>query len=213
MPDKIIVVGAGRQGRNVAEIFAGDQGVTPMAGFLDDTKVIGDIVDEAPVLGNIAKIDDAAFVATHRWHVAIGDCQARFDIAARLDAQGARFVSAFHSASVISGTAQIGRGLYVAAFARIMTGSMVGDWCLIESGTLLGTDTRSGAACLLGPGCRMLGGASLGNRTLAGAGAVILNDVGVGSDCLIGANAVVRHDVPDSSKVFGIPATAAAHRL
>jgi len=205
-------VGAGRQGRNVAEILALTPTAAPVAGFLDDTKGLDAHVDELPVLGGFERMADPVFVARHRWIVAVGDCRIRYDLASRLDASGARFASAIHPTALISKTAQLGRGLYLAGYSHVRHDSRIGDWCIIENGALVGVTAQLGVACLVGGGCQLTGGASAGDRTLIGAGAVLGLDIAVGADCVIGANAAVVHNVPDNCSAYGVPAKTVATR-
>jgi sugar O-acyltransferase (sialic acid O-acetyltransferase NeuD family) len=204
--DGIIIIGGGRHGRNVLELLRYEPAAQRVAGFLDDVKALGTKIDGVPVLGGLNMLEAQGFVSSHRWHVAIGDPDASFKISTQLAERGARFVNAVHPASVVSASATIGQGIYLAAFVRIMPGSCVEDWGLFEAGSIIGTETFVGAGCRMGPGARLLGGAKLGSRTFAGAGSVICNDVNVGDDCRIGANAVVRFDVPNSSNAYGVPA-------
>ena len=212
MSDAIVVVGAGRQGRNVAEILALTPTATPVAGFLDDTKRLGDCVDGQPVRGGFERLADPSFVAGHRWIVAVGDCSVRYDVASRLDAMGAQFASAIHPTVLISKTARLGRGLYLAGYSNVRQDSWIGDWCIVESGVMVGANAQLGAACLIGGGSQLTGGASTGDRTLIASGVVLGLEIAVGADCVIGANAAVIRDVPDNCTAYGVPARIAATR-
>lgn len=213
MSKPVMIVGAGRQGRNILEILSLGSQPRKIKGFLDDTKAPGTLVDETPVLGPLNLIDDADFVSRYLWIVAIGEPRACSGVFDRLVRSGAEFTNAIHPMAVIASTAHFGTGVYFAAFVRLMPGSRVGDSALIEAGSMVGTDVIVGQGARLGPGARFLAGSRLGARSFAGAGSVTLNDISVGRDCRVGANAVVRHDVPDWSDALGVPAIVSARNL
>jgi UDP-perosamine 4-acetyltransferase len=206
MPKQIVIVGAGRQGRNAAGIFGLSPVAFPIAGFLDDGKVFGDVVDGWPVLGGLDRMDNAVFLDHHAWFVALGDNALRERIGLRLRGEGVSVVNAIHPQTSVSPFAALGVGVYAAAFVHIGSGSRVGDWALFEGGSFAGTDTVVGSAASLGPSAILTGGAVIGDRTLVGPGSVVVNDVRVGSDCIVAANAAVVRGVPDGVRVQGVPA-------
>jgi UDP-perosamine 4-acetyltransferase len=206
MPKQIVIVGAGRQGRNAAGIFGLSPTTFPIAGFLDDGKTFGEVVDGWPVLGGLDRMDDAVFLDHHAWFVALGDNALRERIGRRLVGAGVTIVNAIHHHTSVSPFAAIGVGVYAAAFVHIYSGSRVGDWALVESGSVVGTDAVVGSAASLGPSAILTGGAAIGDRTFVGAGTVVVNDVRVGSDCIVAANAAVVRAVPDGVRVQGVPA-------
>ncbi len=94
---------------------------------------------------------------------------------------------------------------------------------LINSGVLVGANTRAGRFTVLnrgasvghnvvlddfvtlGPGAIVCGGCRLQKGVFIGAGAIVTPDVTVGANCVIGAGAVVVKDVPGRSVVVGNP--------
>lgn len=206
MKRKIVIVGAGRQGRNVLDVFHLDLTQNPVAGFLDDTKEPDAKIDGFPVLGALERMQDSGFVSAYRWIIAIGACQPRYEIAKRLDAMGAEFASAVHPTVLISRSARLGRGIYMGGYSRALSNCQIGDWCIVEGFASIGADVEIGLGCLVGPGCQTTGGSKAGDRTLLGAGSVLANDISVGDDCTIGANAAVVRDIPNDSKAYGVPA-------
>jgi sugar O-acyltransferase (sialic acid O-acetyltransferase NeuD family) len=202
----VVIVGAGRQGRNVADILAAEATRPPVAGYLDDTKDAGTIVERHAVLGPFAWMDDPGFVARHAWMVALGDNLARQDISRRLAARGADFINAIHPTAVVSEFASLGRGVFVNTFSRVGGGARLGDWSLIEGLTWVGVDVEFEEAARCGPGCVIAGPSVIGARTFLGAGAVVSNNIRVGSDCIVGANAAVVRDLADGVRAYGVPA-------
>src|SRR5262245_8648183 len=208
MSKPIVIVGAGRQGRVIADAFdAGCAGV--IAGYLDDTKGRGEPVRGYPVLDTFAAMRDRAFVADHAWIVALGDNLIRGDLCRALAEAGATMVNAIHPTSPISPAATLGRGIYVGPLSSIGAKSTIGDWAVIEGHVRVGGDVRIGEAAFVGPGAMLVGGASLGACSFLGAGSVVSNDVAVGAGCVIGANSTVTRDCPDGTTGYGSPARPA----
>jgi sugar O-acyltransferase (sialic acid O-acetyltransferase NeuD family) len=206
MPKQVVIVGAGRQGRNVAEILGASPATFPIAGFLDDGKAFGEVVLTWPVLGSLIRLDDPAFVDHHAWFVALGANDLRQRIGRRLRDADATIVNAIHPNTDVSPHAEIGVGIYMAAYAHVGSGSQVGDWALLEGSSFIGSDAVVGTAASLGPTCVLTGGASVGDLSAIGAGTVIVNGIRVGSGAIVAANAAVVRDVPDGVRAQGVPA-------
>jgi sugar O-acyltransferase (sialic acid O-acetyltransferase NeuD family) len=207
MSKPIVIVGAGRQGRIIADAL--DAGEIGVAGYLDDTRTLGELVHGYPVLNTFAAMRDPAFVADHAWVVALGDNLIRSDLYRALDEMGAVIVNVVHPSSPISRMATLGRGLYIGPLTSIGANSTVGDWAVIEGHARIGGDVRIGEAAFLGPGAILNGGASLGAGCFLGAGTIVSNGVTVGAGCVIGANSTVTRDFPDGTTGYGSPAQPA----
>ena len=75
-----------------------------------------------------------------------------------------------------------------------MSGCVIGENCIINSGVVLGGTSHKYEV------------PKLGDNVLVGAGAKILGSITIGNNVVIGANAVVLKDVSDNTLVAGIPA-------
>jgi len=199
----VVIVGAGRQGRNALDILRLQHDV---AGFVDDTMAPGTVVDGAPVLGPLAWIDDPARAAEHAWIVAIRDNFHRKSMTERVLSSGGALASAVHPDASIAASARIGPGSYVNALCRIHPGARLGRGVLIESLTMIGCDTVVGPYARTGPGCALPGGSALGELSFMGAGAVLGENIAAGARCVIGANSVVLASTGDDVRLYGAPA-------
>ena len=107
---KIVVVGAGSQGKTVADILqrAREAGTPAVpVGFVDDTpELLGTTILGLPVLG---AINSLATIQHDTIVVAIGDNRLRRIVTERLVAGGERLATAIHPFSSIAPTARIGR--------------------------------------------------------------------------------------------------------
>jgi sugar O-acyltransferase (sialic acid O-acetyltransferase NeuD family) len=212
MTNPIVIVGAGNHGRGVVDILDNAEATNNIAGYLDDTKAVAEIVLGHPVLGGLSAIRDRAFVVDHAWFVAVGDNRSRSDLCRRLADAGACFVSAIHPSAQISRRATLGRSLYVGACANVLACVAVGDWAHISAHTFIGVDGRVHEGAYLGPGAVLAAGTSVGARSFLGAGTTLSNDASVGADCVVGANSLVRGHLPDGTTAYGVPARPAPLR-
>ncbi len=208
MTKPIVIVGAGRHARAAADIFSLMDPST-VAGYLDDTRSVGEIVTGYPVLDGFKVMRDRAFVLDHTWHVGIGDNIHRRELYRVLADAGASLVSAIHQRAQVSRSATLGRGVYIGCFVNIGADAVICDWALVSGNTFVGVDGYVGEAAFVGAGSRILAGTSLGARSFLGAGTTLSNDASVGDDCVIGANSFVRGHLPNGTTAYGAPARPA----
>ncbi|HMJ09238.1 MAG TPA: UDP-3-O-(3-hydroxymyristoyl)glucosamine N-acyltransferase [Pyrinomonadaceae bacterium] len=78
-----------------------------------------------------------------------------------------------HSSAIIAADAQIGEGVFIAAFVEIGRGASVGDGTQIHSGTKVGGGSAIGNNCVLHPNVVIESGCSLGDNVIIHAGSVI----------------------------------------
>jgi sugar O-acyltransferase (sialic acid O-acetyltransferase NeuD family) len=209
MSKPVVIVGAGRQGRLVAETWEKGEAPDPVAGFLDDTKAVNEDVIGYPVLAGFAAMHNPSFVRDHAWFVAIGDNTIRTNLCRTLADAGADFVNVIHPDADISRTATLGRGVFLSGLNKIGSRTRVGDWVILGAYTCLGLDISIREGMFAGPGVFVAGGGSVGARSFLGAGTIVSNEVSIGADCVVGAKSLVLRDLPDGTTAYGIPARAA----
>ena len=201
---QLIILGAGRQGRNILEVCFDLE--IPVAGFLDDTKQVGHDVNGVRVLGELDKWRELASESDYQFIVGIGWNKARSEISAQIESGGGTLATVIHPSCQISRFASIGAGVFINAFSRVMANAKVQRYCLIEGHSSLGADTVVGEGVGAGPGVILTGGAKVGAGTFLGSGSVILGGARVGIESIIGANATVISDIPDRVLAVGSPA-------
>ena len=200
----LIIVGAGRQGRNIRDVCE-VLGIA-VEGFLDDTQPAGARVNGALVLGGFGRLDDPALLAKSGWIVGLGDNRIRRDLSRKIRAGGGALRSIVHPNCEISPWSEIGLGVYIANFTRVLPNSRVGDYAMIEALTSVGADIEVGEAAFIGPGCILTGGARIGPGAFVGAGSVVLDKGVVGANSVIGAGSTVIDPIPDNCLAVGTPA-------
>lgn len=203
---KLWIIGAGGFGREVFSMTHSARGADVewrVAGFLNDIKDSLDGFDGFPAIGGGTDYEPQmgdAFIC------AIGDVKGRRMVCEKFVARGAEFANLISEGAMISGAAQLGRGIIVEAFTGIAANANVGDFTTILGHTTVGHDVKIGRFSQISPYCDIHGWAEIGEGCLIGSHAVILTKVKIGDGATIGAGSVVIKDVPAGATVFGVPA-------
>jgi sugar O-acyltransferase (sialic acid O-acetyltransferase NeuD family) len=206
---RVVIIGAGGHGREVAEIMRHQIQVgekLQLLGFIDENSALhGHYVDGLPVLGNWSWFtrSDSPEVAVI---CAVGTpsiCQRFVQHALAL---GLPFVSAISPLAVISPRAHVGQGVAVFPGAVINTGAFLDDHCIVNVGATVSHDTRVGRYCNINPGAHLAGSISVGEGCYVGMGSNIIQGRSVGMWTVIGAGAVVIRELPAYVTAVGVPA-------
>jgi sugar O-acyltransferase (sialic acid O-acetyltransferase NeuD family) len=203
---RVLIVGAGGQGRIVAEAFmaAGRSSPFTPIGFVDDrVDRHGSTVLGLPVLGtvvNLATITHDAIV------VAIGDNTQRQTLSLALEAAGERIVSARHPFSSIASDVVLGPGCMISAGVVITPGARIGRGVLLNTSSCIDHETVVGDFAHVAVRAAIGANVVLGSRTMIGLGAAVMTGRRVGDDCIVGAGALVAKDLPDNVVAVGVPA-------
>ncbi len=212
--DKVIIVGAGRHGRENYSYLLDlqkDGAEIEMVGFIDELKPKGKFEDTR-ILGNINDLE--CYVENHkndifRYIVAIGDINLRQRVANKIDYLQLSNISSFtiiHPTASIGRDVHIGSGTCVAPKAIITTHVKIGLHCIINSNVSISHDCVIGDYVNLNPSVTLCGDVCMGNECFIGAGATIIDKVIIGNKVTVGSGAVVVKHVQDNTTVVGVPA-------
>lgn len=138
-------------------------------------------------------------------HLAIGNNQARQHIIENLIPQSS-LLTIIHPKSVISNSAIVGQGSFIAAQAILGPESKIGISCIINHSAVVDHEVEIGDCTHIAPNCTLGGQVKIGHRVMIGAGSVILPGIRIGDNAIVGAGAVVVKDVVEGKIVKGIPA-------
>ena len=179
----------------------------PVAGFLDDnTKLVGQLVDGAPVLGAIETIHaypDARLI------ICAGHGAARERIARRLADLGVadtRYATIVHPATEIPAGCKVGVGSIVLNGVVLTTAVQIGKHAVVMPNVTLTHD------CILEDYATICAGVSLGgnvlvrSRAYVGMNACARERIVIGSDATLGMGAALIEDLPAGEMWGGIPA-------
>lgn len=202
---RIVVIGAGGHGREVAEIVV--RSGAELVGFIDDDPTLWDgTVDGVRVLGDMSWFDVARHVEVV---IAIGNPVVVRKVAAQAEERGLRFGQAISPDAVISGHATLGRGVVIFPGCFVSTRARLGDFVAMNVGSSVSHDSTVGRYTILNPGVRLAGNVTVGEGCYVGMGTVVSHGRKVGSWCRLGAGSAVVRDLPDGVTAVGVPAAVA----
>lgn len=202
---KIIIIGAGGLGREVAWIIERINKIEKtwnLLGFLDDTEEKQDkIINGVKVLGKIndyKKYDDSYFI------IAIGSSKSKKEIVNRLI--GVKYAIIIDPTAIVSEFVSIGNGTIICANSIVTVNIEIGEHVLINKGCTIGHDVVVESFVCICPSVNLCGYVKICKETELGVGSKVIPQKTVGSNSIIGAGAVVTKDIPDKCTAVGIPA-------
>ena len=135
----------------------------------------------------------------------IGDNGIRQKIADLVESRGKVLLTVISKSASVSGTAKIGRGVFINRNASVNALAEIGDNVILNTGCIIEHECALGNAVHIAPGAVLAGNVKVGERSFIGANAVIKQGVTIGKDVIIGAGSAIIHDIPDGKKVVGNP--------
>jgi sugar O-acyltransferase (sialic acid O-acetyltransferase NeuD family) len=206
---KVVIIGAGGHGREVADILRHQSQATGEIepfGFVDENHDLrGRKIDRLPVLGNwswfeTADRTDLAVVC------AVGSPQICRRLVERARSIGLRFASVISPLAHISSFARLGEGVTIFPGVIINTGASVDSYSILNVGVVVSHDSRVGAYSNINPGARLAGNVTIGEGCYIGMGANVIQGRTIGPWSVVGAGAVAIYDIPSNVTAVGVPA-------
>jgi len=185
------IYGPGGHGKAIKDFFKSSE----MIIFVDDGS-------ENKVACSPDEIPDGARVV-----IAIGDNQYRQTASERLrnSRKNLIFPIVQHPSAFISDHTRVGVGNVFCAGSIVIVGSIIGQFCIVNTAATVDHDCVLGDFVHIAPGVNLCGSVSVGDRTLVGAGTSVRPDITIGSDTIVGAGSVVVNDIPSGVMVYGNP--------
>ena len=200
---KIVILGAGEQGRTVAEKCRVLN--YQVLGFLDDTKRVGEKINDDPVLGGFDLATTDEFDNDVSFHVALGDPAARVATNQRLKEHRRKLVTIIHPSAGIERPCEIGEGSFITFYSVVGINCRIGNYVIVHSFVMIGPDAHLQDGSWIAPHCVISRGVSIGRETFVGSAAIVLPDISIGANCIVGAGSLVTKDIPDNCTAYGSP--------
>jgi sugar O-acyltransferase (sialic acid O-acetyltransferase NeuD family) len=203
--ERIIIVGAGGFGREALQWarHAWPSHVQKIAGFLsDDPHALDGHRPTLPILGSPDAFEPRP---SDGLVLAIGIRGVRREVAERLAARGARFLTMIHPTVIVADTAVIGPGSVICPYAVVSDGVRLGRCVLVNYHASLGHDAAAGDYAVLSPYATLGGYAAAGADVFLGLHAAVGPSVRVGSGSVVAANSCALSDVSEGRLVHGVP--------
>lgn len=138
----------------------------------------------------------------------IGNNSIRKKVAQLILNQNKRLINVIDKSANISEVIIIGQGNFVAKNAVVNVLAKIGDYCILNTSSIVEHECHISNGVHIAPGAILLGNVSVGEQSFIGANAVVKENITIGRNVIIGAGSVVLNDVPDHSKIVGNPGRA-----
>jgi sugar O-acyltransferase (sialic acid O-acetyltransferase NeuD family) len=139
-------------------------------------------------------------------HIAIGNCKTREEIVKKF--KNFKFLSIYHPDAIISSSAKIEVGTFLAAGSIISPDANVGKHTIVNHHAVIDHDCSVGDFCHIAPHACLGGGVKVGQGVLIGAGAIVLPGITIADYVTVGAGSIVTNDIAFGITVMGNPARA-----
>jgi len=212
--DKILIIGAGRQGRENYSYLRDLQanGVEiELVGFVDELKPKGKFQD-TKIIGNIGDLKhflDSHEEETFSYITAIGDINLRQRVVDRISYFGIKNIVPYtliHPTASIGRDVEIGEGTCMAPNTTLTTNISIGKHCIVNSNVSISHDCVVGNYANLNPSSTLCGDVNMGDECFVGAGSTVIDKIKIGNKVIIGSGAVVIENVQSNITVAGVPA-------
>ena len=120
------------------------------------------------------------------------------------------FVSVIDPTALVSPSATVDRGVFIAAGAIVHPRATVGTGAIINTRAVVEHDCVVGEFAHVSPGAILCGAVRVGHGAQVGAGAVVIPNRAVGAGATVGAGAVVIRDIEPGFTAVGVPAVPRA---
>lgn len=209
---RIVVVGAGGQGRDIAWLIREIDAA--LGGFDFRGFVVSDLGRLGPNDSRDQVLGDYSWLERHANEVdalalGIGTPAARLKVAHELQELFPKleWPALVHpSAQFDKSGASIARGSSVCASVVGTVNLVLEEFVLINPACTLGHEARIGRGSVVNHASSISGGVHVEEGCLVGTGARVLQYLKVGSRAIVGAGAVVTRDVAPGVTVVGVPA-------
>lgn len=180
-----------------------------IVGYLDDTVARGTIRRGYPILGGF---DDAAGICADEFiqnaAIGIGDNWWRRKVHCDLAQKCPRleFPVIKHPSAVVAASAEVGKGAAILAGSHVGPWSLLGEFCILNTGSSIDHDCTLHDFASIAPGCFTGGLVEIGECSAIGVGASISDRISIGRHAVVGSGAVVVRDIPEFVVAYGNPA-------
>jgi sugar O-acyltransferase (sialic acid O-acetyltransferase NeuD family) len=107
--------------------------------------------------------------------------------------------------ATVANYTKIGQGTVILNNSFVNVESIIGDFCVINTGCIIEHNTTIGDFCSISPGTNIGGNVTILSNTFIGSSTTVIQKRKIGKNSVVGAGAVVNKDIPDNVLAVGIP--------
>ena len=207
--EKLIIVGAGGLGSEVASVVKRMNSHAPtfdFLGFCDDSAdKRGHQIEGVAVLGAADQID-RELNSKPSFICAIGNNRIRLDVVTRLLALGWKGASVVDPSVYCSESVIIGPGSYVAPQSTLSPYCEIGSHVIVNFGASITHNVKLEDYSQVAPGAGVMGFGALKEGAFVAANGVVMPGVTIGAWATLGACSFAMQDIPDGATAVGVPA-------
>lgn len=198
---KLIIFGAGQQGRNCKRL-------APLCGyetayFVDD--IVTGNVEGIPVI-NTHELVDSIALHDYEYIVAVGDLSVRRVFLVLFDLYRLKGANLIDPTADIEEGAEIGEGNYIYKFVSVYASAKIGNHNIINTKAVIATDACIGDNCNICMGANVCGDCHVGDNSYVGYNATIMSGCNVGERCHVEPCSFVCSNIENGKTVGGVPA-------
>jgi sugar O-acyltransferase (sialic acid O-acetyltransferase NeuD family) len=198
---KLAFIGGGGLAKEASEIA--HQNNFEIAGYFSDAKVS----DRWDYLGSFADIEshsDQLLFALCIGAVNSDGIKRRRFLIDKFNNAGLKFVNLISPYAVISEGVKLGVGIIIAHKVVLSVDSLIDDFCLLNTGAVVGHDSYIGSNSIIAPLSFIAGNVRVEKDVLIAPNASILEGRTVGVGCVIGTGSSVYRDLTPGSIVMPV---------
>lgn len=205
MGKKIIIVGAGDAGKELASIIRNDSTQNfKLMGFIDDNSLkLNSIINGLKV---ISSINDFQCPSDTFLICSITNTIYREKIIVNLESRNCKFTNFIHSSAIVNSDTSKTVGLIIFPFSVVSNNVKLGNHVFINMHTTIGHDAEIGHFSVLSSHCDITGNVKIGKNNFIGSHSTFVPKIKTGDNVMVGIGSIVMNNIPNSSKVFGNPA-------
>ena len=203
----LLIWGASGHAKVVIDVVR-STGIYDVVGCIEDSN--GDDTAnrslDLPVIGGRNKLMECRDKGLKNIFIAIGDNQARLQLAEIAKEEGFDIPTLIHSSAIVSDRSELGCGVLVCPSAVINPSVTVLDYAIINTGAIVEHDSSVGRAAHVCPGVTLAGHVTVGEGVWVGVGSTVIDNVTMHDHSFIGAGSVVVNDIEAGLVAYGVPA-------
>jgi sugar O-acyltransferase (sialic acid O-acetyltransferase NeuD family) len=207
MKPKLLLIGAGGHCKVVLDVL-GRTREYDVVGIIDVKSRIADTIGCVKVIGTDKDLPAYFKKGIKLCFITVGstgDTHIREKLYVSAKKAGFCFPNLVSPDAIISPTAVLGTGNYIAPRATVNAYSRIGDNCIINTASVIEHDCVLGDFVHIGPGAVVNGGVTIGGCSHIGAGSTLIQNISIGHRTIIGAASAVVTDIGTNMIAYGNP--------